>query len=246
VKTLRNVVFLAAATLLPASALAVPTVQAASAGVASAQTLVGTCKLSATVNFPSPGLSTNGSETRSKAGVTTMTGASLSSCLAGKPPAAVGGATSFPNLSIKSKNTNCLALELPDPVCTSKGEYVYDSVQEFENSAPDFLKAVKRLTVEIENVVYRLKFTRAVPVTQVASGLCESLNPNMFLAFEFGYDVEGTVQSPKADEGDPSYLQACLGTANAGTGLFSNDLGQTSISNAQLDPTDSVVNITTP
>ncbi|MGH9028617.1 MAG: hypothetical protein ACRDV4_03260, partial [Acidimicrobiales bacterium] len=115
-----------------------------------------TCPLGAVVTFAAPGLSVNGSENTSKTDLTTTGSETVTCSVAGNP----SQSGTFPAENIVSKATKCKGAGNPDPSCTVKGDYAYDSFAAFATTGTATLqKALKKLSITIGSNTFSLKTT---------------------------------------------------------------------------------------
>jgi hypothetical protein len=227
---IRKLLLVAAAIAMPMGAVAVTGI--ATAGVAGAAT---TCTVSATVTFAAPGISKPGSVTAAKSSTTTTSATTFG-----------GGCTggSGPN-NITSKNTKCdkhtAGQPASNPACTP-GNYGYGSWSNFTTGGTTSIqKSLKKFTFTLNGTTFKTKTTSASIILPGASNPCGTN--------EVGFQIVGTVTSPKADKGQASTLNACLG-AITGTGLNPGDnflaaavdqIG--TVATAQIDPAFSTVHV---
>lgn len=219
------------AVALPAGTLLI-TQSAAVAGGSTPPNGPVSCGVQGTVNFASPGLSKNGSESSSKTSSTTTSGTTL-----------IGCSGSVPNQTIVTKNVKCAKTDgqpASNPACAGKGTYGYDSWNNFETSGTTSIaKSLKKVTFTIDGVTYSTK-TTAAAVTSCTSGTYGT---------EAGFKISGEVKGPKNDKGESSTLTVCLGS-DAGTdtsGNFNHDFLENAssvITSAGIDGTTSTVAIT--
>lgn len=189
--------------------------------------------VSETITFAAPGLSQNGAENMSKTDTTT-TSTGSGSC-------GSAGSLSLPALNIVSKATKCKGMGNPDSVCTAKGYYAYDSTSAFASEGESsLLKAIKKLTVTVGGTTISIKNSSASEIVEASP--CASN--------EVGFEIGGTVKSPKSPvdyKGYTSTFVACLlgDTGPNTTGVFATDLGSSTavIQTASLDTSDSTLTI---
>jgi hypothetical protein len=238
----RKLLFGAAALILPAATLGVV---ASTAGTAFAGSGPNgptvTCSIhDSTVTFAPPGLSKNGSENTSKTDTTTTNPSSLE-C------GSTGGSGTLPGQTITSKATKCKGAGDPDPACTVKGDYAYDSTAQFAAAGTTTLeKALKKVSITVSGgtigtTTFSLKTTGGSEIVEKAP--CASN--------EVGFELTGDVKGPKSPDnykGGTSTLVACLlgDTGPGTTGNFAHDIitGTGTIATASLDPATSTLTIT--
>ena len=230
---IRRMLAIAAAVALPVS---VVSVIAVAGGVAGAKTPPPsdppvTCTISATVTFAAPGISVNG---QVGTGVKTTQTSVSSETLGGN--GCVGSSSIAP---ISAKTVKCVKNEpgqpSTNPGCDGVKKTVgWDSWGDFESTGTSsILKSTKKLAFTINGIPYLTKNTSASAVG--CSG------------GEVGFQISGTISSPKNDKGQTDVLTACLG-AVTGTDLqgpdFQNNLfapEPTTVATAQVDPATSSV-----
>jgi hypothetical protein len=221
---IRKLLLVAAAIAMPLGAVAVTGIT--TAGVAGAAT---TCSVAGTVTFAAPGISTNGGVSASKTSTTSTSATTFGGGCTGGSPA----------MNITSKSTKCdkhtAGLPSSNPACTP-GNYGYGSWANFASGGTTSIqKALKKLNFTIGAIAYQTKTTSASIIGCPGS--------------EAGFQLVGTVKSPKAAKGQTSTLIACLG-AITGTGLNPGDnFGQAAldqigtVATAQIDPVNSSVTV---
>jgi hypothetical protein len=194
------------------------------------------CTAHGTVHFQAPGLSKTGSVSPTlKVSDTTTSGVGFG-----------GGCTgSVPNLVIASKNTKCKGPNDPaGTACEAKKTFAYDGESTFASGSTitSLEKSLKKLDFTIDGVTYQTKTTGASAIS-----CTDATSPPGGQPVEAGFNIKGTVKSPKQDKGETTSLNACLGTdGGPGTsGSFFDDLGSGVgvITTASIDGVSSTVSV---
>jgi hypothetical protein len=229
---IRKMLVIAAAVAMPVSVIAAVGGTSGVAGAKPGPPDPGvTCTIGATVTFATPGLSTNGQVgTGVKTTDTTVSGETLGGA------GCVGSSSINP---IVSKTVKCVKDEpgqpTSNPGCDGvKGTVGWDSWGDYAaTGTASILKDVKKLYFTINNIAYETKNTSAADVG-CAGG-------------EVGFQINGTVASPKNDKGQTDVLTACLGTVTGSSLLgpdFQDNLfapNPTTVATAQIDPSTSSI-----
>ena len=227
---IRKMLLVAAAVAMPVGVVAVTGVTGATVAGAAGPT----CTVSGTVNFAAPGISHAGAASASKTSTTTTSATTFGGA------GCSGGA---PGNNITSKSTKCdkhtAGLPVSNPACTP-GNYGYGSWANFTTGGTASIqKSLKKLSFTLNSVAYKTKTTGASEI--LPGGACG--------ASEVGFQIVGSVSSPKASKGQTSTLNACLGTIT-GTGLKPGDnflaavidqIG--TVATANIDPATSTVHV---
>ncbi len=232
----------ATALLLPVSTVVLvgATTGTAAAAASSSPT---TCNLGVSINWPGPGLSTNGDLTHSSTSTVSLSNES-SSC---------GTAPSLP--AIVTKNTKCTPTSTPISCPkTQKGYYIENSLAGFATFGGTglLLKYAKKgfTSLTAGGITNTLKAT-AAGVTPSGSLTCPT-NPNTGGGTEEGFWIQGVVKAStggKAYKKLPYQAVICLGSdsGNGTTGNFNKDLGSSAqIATANADASASYVTIASP
>ncbi len=229
---IRKILVIAAAVAMPVSVIGAIAGTSGVAGAKPGPPDPGvTCTIGATVTFASPGISTNG-----QVGV----GVKTSSTTVSDETLGGAGCTGSSSIApIVAKTVKCVKNEpgqpSTNPGCDGvKGTDGWDSWGDFEaTGTSSVLKDVKKLDFTINSIAYETKNTSATDVSCADS--------------EVGFQINGTVSSPKNDKGQTDVLTACLGTVT-GTNLagptFTDNLfapEPTTVATAQIDPSTSSV-----
>jgi len=204
---LRKMLLIASAIAIPLGAIGVTAVTSvAQSGTAGATALAITCKAtSGTVDFATPGLSSNGSFESASTSTTTSTTVKYGCGSAG---------TGKENpINITTPSTACTGTNTPVTGCTS-GQYNYDSVGGFASSATTLWSEVGTLKIKVGATSYTETLTSSSAALTCASG-------------EAGFNLKGKLTAPAAHAGETMKLTACLGsdTGPGTTGNFVADLG---------------------
>lgn len=234
----------ATALLLPVSTIVL---LGATTGTASASPVYSssptTCALGLSINWPAPGLSTNGNLTTSSTSSVTISNES-SSC---------GTAPTLP--PIVNKNTKCTPTSTPISCpSTQKGYYIENSLSGFATfgATDSLLKYVKKglTSLTAGGITDTLKAT-AAGVTPSGALSCPT-NPNSGGGTEEGFWIQGVVKASTAGKpykNQPFQAVICLGgdTGTNTTGNFNKDLGSSAvITSASADASASYITIATP
>ncbi len=238
---IRKLLMVAAAAAMPVGMIAVGTVTAGTAGAKPPPPPSPplTCAIGGTINFASPGISTNGAV----APVGIKTSSTTTSAISFSPCTTLNGHSSgsVAPLTITSKDTKCAkTANTPVPGCM-KGQDYYDTAGQFAGTGPAAIqKALKKLTLVVDGLVFAGKTGSSALVTP--GGACGS---------EGGFQLNGTVKSKPYTYATDSFL-ACLGTdtgtnttGNAVADITAAALGNSTIvvQTANLDTSNSVLHI---